>query len=96
MSQEIITIRLALPFRMGSVNCYLVRTDTGYILIDTGGSNKCAELERELERYGCKPGNLNLIIITHGDFDHTGNATYIRKQFDSKIAMHSDDLLMVD
>ncbi|MFC2032146.1 ATP-binding protein [Chloroflexota bacterium] len=93
---EIITIRLALPLRLGNANCYLIKTETGYILIDTGISNKHTDLERELERASCKPGNLGLIIITHGDFDHTGNAAFISKKFGSIIAMHYDDSGMVE
>jgi len=96
MAQEIIRIRLAMPYRMGSVNCYLVKTDTGYILIDTGSSNKRTDIERELGRFGCKPGNLKLILLTHGDFDHSGNAAYIRKKFDSKIAIHPEDSQIVE
>jgi hydroxyacylglutathione hydrolase len=96
MPPEIKTISLSLPYKLGSVNCYLIRTDTGYILIDTGGSNKRTDLEKELESAGCKPGHLRLIVITHGDFDHTGNAAYLRKRFGTKIAMHRDDSGMIE
>jgi glyoxylase-like metal-dependent hydrolase (beta-lactamase superfamily II) len=96
LSQEIKTISSSLPFKLGVVNCYLVETDTGYILIDTGGSNSRAELEKELESAGCKPGDLKLIVITHGDFDHTGNAAYLCKKFGAKIAMHDDDSGMLE
>ena len=96
MPQEIKTIRLPLPYHLGSVNCYLIATDTGNILIDTGGSNKRTDLEKELESAGCKPGNLKLIVVTHGDFDHTGNAAYLRKKFGTKIAMHADDSGMLE
>jgi hydroxyacylglutathione hydrolase len=96
VQQEIKTITLPLPYKLGSVNCYLVETDTGYILIDTGGSNKRSELERELESAGCKPGNLKLIVLTHGDFDHIGNAAYLRERFGTKIAMHKDDSGMAE
>jgi len=96
MTQEIIPIELNLPFRMGNVNCYLVKINTGFILVDTGNSNKCTELERKLEQLGCNSGNLHLIILTHGDFDHTGNAAYIRKKFNTKITMHSEDSQMVE
>jgi len=96
MQQEIKTITLPLPYKLGSVNCYLVETDTGYVLIDTGGSNKRSELERELEGAGCKPGNLKLIVSTHGDFDHIGNAAYLREKFGAKIAMHKDDSGMAE
>nr|MDO8075676.1 MBL fold metallo-hydrolase [Candidatus Freyarchaeota archaeon] len=86
--KKIITISLPLPYRLGTVNCYLIKTDTSYILIDTGCSNKRTELEKELESAGCKPGNLKLVVLTHGDFDHTGNAAYLREKFGTRIAMH--------
>ena len=91
MSTKLKTITLSLPYKLGTVNCYLIETDVGYILIDTGCSNKRTELEKELERAGCKPGNLKLIVLTHGDFDHTGNANYLREKFGTMIAMHHDD-----
>ncbi len=96
MQQAIKTIHLLLPYHLGSVNCYLIETDTGYILIDTGGSNKRTDLERELASAGCKPGNLQLIVITHGDFDHTGNARYLREKYGTKIAIHPDDAGMLE
>jgi len=94
--EEIKSIRLSLPYRMGTVNCYLIQTDTGYILIDTGGSNRRAELESELARAGCTPGNLKVIILTHGDFDHTGNAAHLREKFGAPIAMHAHDSGMAE
>jgi len=96
MSTKLKTITLPLPYKLGTVNCYLVNTDTGYILIDTGCSNNRNELEKELESAGCKPGNLKLVILTHGDFDHTGNAAYLREKFGAKIVMHNDDSGMVE
>ncbi len=33
-------------------NCYLVETDSGFILIDTGRASKRAKLEKELESAG--------------------------------------------
>ena len=93
---EIKRISLQMPFKLGSVNCYLIENDANYILIDTGSSNQQTELERELESAGCKPSNLKLIILTHGDFDHTGNAAYLRDNFDVKIAMHKDDTEMAE
>ncbi len=96
MTQEVKTISLSLPYRLGSVNCYLIRTATGFVLIDTGGSNKRADLEKELESAGCKPGDLQLIVLTHGDFDHAGNCAHLRKKFGAKIAMHRDDSGMVE
>jgi hydroxyacylglutathione hydrolase len=96
MLQGITTITLGLPYKLGSVNCYLIKTASGFILIDTGSSNQRAALEKELESAGCQPGALSLIVITHGDFDHTGNAAFLRKRFSAKIAMHADDSGMAE
>jgi len=90
MPQEIRTITL------GGVNCYLVKTDTGYILIDTGWSFKRTALEKELVSAGCMPGNLKLIILTHGDIDHTGNCTYLREKYATVIAMHRSEAGVVE
>lgn len=96
MSIEIQTIHLGLPFRMGNVNAFLIRTSSGYLLIDTGGSNKRAELERALADAGCTPGHLDLVILTHGDFDHAGNAAHLRETFGARVAMHAGDVGMVE
>jgi glyoxylase-like metal-dependent hydrolase (beta-lactamase superfamily II) len=96
MPAEVNSINLSLPFKLGSVNCYLIKTHDDYILIDTGGSNKRADLEKELVSAGCKRGHLILIVITHGDFDHIGNAAYLRQKFGAKIAMHADDVGMAE
>ena len=79
-----------------SVNCYLIKNGDKFILIDTGASNKRDSIEKELENAGCQPGNLTLIILTHGDYDHCGNALYFRNKFGAQIAMHKDDSGMVE
>ncbi|UCB43983.1 MAG: MBL fold metallo-hydrolase [Dehalococcoidales bacterium] len=96
MQQRIHTISLSLPYRLGDVNCYLIETNAGFFLIDTGCSSRRTHLDRELESAGCQPGNLKLIVLTHGDFDHTGNAGHIRNKFGTRIAMHHDDAGMVE
>ncbi len=94
--QEIESISLPLPYRLGSVNCYLIDTGAGYILIDTGCANQRANLRNELVSAGCRPGDLRLIVLTHGDFDHTGNAAYLRDEFGARIAMHRGDAGMAE
>lgn len=96
MSYAIHTIRLALPLNLGTVNCYLIDTGSGFVLIDTGGSNRRAELLRALEGAGCAPGDLRVVVLTHGDFDHSGNAAHLREAFSTLVAMHPDDAVAVE
>jgi len=81
---------------LGGVNCYLAKTDVGYILLDTGFLSKRAKLEQELEAAGCRPGNLNLILLTHGDTDHTDNAAYLRDKYGAQIALHALEAPLVE
>jgi hydroxyacylglutathione hydrolase len=96
MQKDIRIITLPMPLRMGRVNCYLIQISTGYVLIDTGSSSARKELQGELERAGCIPSHLKLIILTHGDFDHIGNAAYLRSTYGAGIAIHHDDSDMAE
>lgn len=96
MSFEITPITLPLPLNFTNVNSYLLKTERGFFLVDTGMTNARRQLDAELERQGCRPGNLKLILLTHGDFDHIGNAIYLRQRFDSQIAMHIGDVGMLE
>jgi hydroxyacylglutathione hydrolase len=89
MNQAIRTIPLKVP-------CFLVNAGDGFVVIDTGDSSDRAHLEKELDHAGVKPGNLKLIILTHGDFDHAGNAAFLRAKYGGQIAMHRDDSGMVE
>jgi glyoxylase-like metal-dependent hydrolase (beta-lactamase superfamily II) len=98
MDQQIIRIDL------GGVNSYLGKTGNGFILFDTGGhlamdksfTNRRDALENAMKNAGCEPGNLKLIILTHGDNDHVANAAFLREKYKTKIAMHSGDLPLVE
>jgi len=71
------------------VNCYLVKASAGYILIDTGFARRRSDLTSN-------PGDLKLIVITHGHLDHNGNTAYLRENYGAKIAMHSGDAGMAE
>lgn len=77
------------------VNAFLLKVKEGFILIDTGLAMHREKLESELTAAGCLPGNLKLVIVTHGDFDHTGNCAMLQKKYCCKIAMHAGDVPMV-
>ena len=83
---------------LDKVNCYLIETEKGFILIDTGFSKSRLIIDVFLSNNGITPENqkLKLILLTHGDFDHTGNARYLKEKYNSAIAMHNDDIGMVD
>ncbi len=89
MNEEIQLINL------GFVNAFLLWAGDGYVLVDTGIAQQWDRLEKELLKAGCLPSKLKLVVITHGDFDHTGNCAKLQKKYQAKIAMHDADTAMV-
>jgi len=90
MTHQIETIKC------GIVNCYLIHHEASYILIDTGYAHQRDIVEKALIKSGCQPGQLKLIILTHGDADHVGNAAYLRDIYQSKIGINKADALMIE
>jgi len=89
---------------LNGVNSYLAKCEVGFILFDTGGhivmdqqfTNRRELLLKELEAAGCTGSKLKLIVLTHGDNDHSCNAAYLREHFNTKIAMHDGDRELVE
>lgn len=86
--------RIALGKGSFAVNAYLISTDDGFVLVDTGMRRHRAQLMEALAAAGCEPGKLKLLLITHGDMDHIGNAVHVRDTFEVPIAMHAGDVGM--
>jgi glyoxylase-like metal-dependent hydrolase (beta-lactamase superfamily II) len=80
---------------LGFVNAYLIKTRDGDILVDTGVAQQWSRLETELLQTKSLPTCLKLVIITHGDFDHTGNCAELQRKYHVKIAMHVGDIDIV-
>lgn len=93
-----------IKINLGGVNSYLVKTEQGFILFDTGGplildkqfSDRQEELQKKLDTAGCTDSKLKLIILTHGDYDHTWNAAYLKTSYNAQIAMHANDRRLVE
>ena len=84
-NEDITTIELTF------VNAFLVKVKEEFVLIDTDLAMHWEKLESELMSAGCLPDKLKLVLITHGDFDHTGNCAKLQEKYKSPIAMHKDE-----
>jgi len=71
-------------------NAYLVDRR---ILVDVGmdGPAMISQLEKII-----KPGELETIILTHCHYDHSGGAAQVAKSFGAKIAIHRDDVSLLN
>jgi len=83
---------------IGQVNVFLVRGAAGCILVDAGNPDQADVILERLASYGVAPGDVRLILITHGHIDHFGSAAALRERTDAPVAVHAldaDDLRQV-
>ncbi len=77
--------------QIGSVfNCYLVVGREGSILVDTGSLSARKKILRS-----ARDCHVNLIVLTHGHFDHIANAAYLSRELGVPIAMHQADEVLI-
>ena len=84
MSTRIDTIGL------GITNAYLLR-DRGAVLVDPGGPARTRNAPPGVLALLGVPPRLDLILITHGHFDHFGASLPLRKATGAPLAIHRAD-----
>lgn len=81
---------------LAGVNCYLLGAGDGFVLVDTGKPESRATIDERLSAAGCAVGGLRLIVLTHGDYDHAGNAAHLSAKHGAPVAMHRADAARVE
>ncbi len=77
---------------MGPVNCYLVHTKTGPILVDSGTPGTGPELAGALQAVGTDLSEIRLLLLTHGHYDHAGNAAWLQREHGIPVAIHEQEV----
>ena len=77
--------------------------DQGYILqgegviqVDGGAPGKLDAFRQAIDSLSIDPGEVQLIALTHGHWDHIGSARDIKELTGAKIAMHEQDKDMLE
>ncbi len=71
----------------GGCNCYLVK-DRGAILVDGGLPNNSRRILTHMNNAGVMAGDLSLILLTHGYWDHIASARSLKMETGCKIAIN--------
>ena len=82
--QEVFSVRSSF------VNAYIVRGERA-IIIDTGFPGFGEKILARMEEHGIKPGDVSLILITHGHHDHYGSAAFLKEKTGAPVAIHKED-----
>jgi glyoxylase-like metal-dependent hydrolase (beta-lactamase superfamily II) len=78
--------------RLGShiVNWYVVRDGEALTAVDAGLPGFGDTLEEDLRAHDLDPGNVEAVVLTHSDADHTGLASRF-KEAGARVLIHAED-----
>jgi len=79
-----------IPIGNRLTNSYLIKSK-GTILVDGGFPTNQKKLEKIFKNILSDPSEIQLIIVTHGHFDHIGNLKTLVDMTDAKILIHEED-----
>jgi len=80
------------------LNIYLLRSENGWILIDTGFGipGIFDELAAGFAHAGIAPAELRSILLTHVHPDHSGNAPRLAELSGASLRLHAADIRLLD
>lgn len=79
----------------GSVNTYLLESDDGLVLVDTGTDNGVDAVLAALGDLGRRPGDLKHILLTHWHSDHMGSAAALKRATGAQVYAHPVDAPLI-
>ena len=78
------------------VTAYLIETEEGLILIDTGHQDDGDLVADNIRKLGFDPGDVKAILLTHWHWDHTGGASRLRELTKAPVMIHELDAEAVE
>jgi glyoxylase-like metal-dependent hydrolase (beta-lactamase superfamily II) len=80
----------------GLVNVYVLQTDDGLAVLDTGFPGRAAKILDELRSIGKSAADVNHILLTHCHPDHIGSAAALKKATGAAVWAHPLDKPMME
>jgi glyoxylase-like metal-dependent hydrolase (beta-lactamase superfamily II) len=77
---------------LGHTNCFLLRLDTGYLLIDTSFPQYYGKFKKFIDKNGIKLSDIKYLLLTHHHDDHAGFAQALRKDSNCRLIIHKEGI----
>ena len=80
---------------LGIDNCFLLRGERT-IFIDGGAPGGLNSFVKHMKQLNVDPKQIELILLTHGHWDHIASLSGVREMTGAKVAIHHRDQFMVE
>lgn len=74
--------------RIGYSNVVLIANGKQSVLVDSGVKGNMKKLRILIRQAGLEPDDIQLIVLTHTHYDHTGNLRKVAKYTGAKVLVH--------
>ena len=82
--------------KLGLVNSYLLATEDGLLLIDSGYPNSADKIFAAVREAGYDPSNIRHLLLTHMHIDHAGSAAEVRRRTGARTYAHPLDAPLIE
>ncbi len=98
VAEEIYQVSLPIPFALRQVNCYLLRGNHGWSIVDTGLNTPDIQQgwQEVFAALQIRSNDIEQIILTHGHPDHYGFAGWLQAWSGAPVLMSARDSEMAD
>ena len=95
MADDITWLRMPLPFSLNHINLWLLRDESGWVIVDTGvDTNKSREVWHDVFSGPMAGDPATHVIATHLHPDHVGCADWLVHQFDVDLWMTREEYML--
>lgn len=78
------------------LSSYLITTDQGHLLINTGVGSSAPMIQKNVESLGVRFADIKLLLATHGHWDHVGAMAAIKRLTGARMVMHEADVPVLE
>ena len=75
---------------------YLITTDAGHILINSGLASSAAAIRASVESLGFRVEDIELLLATHAHWDHVAALAEIKRLTGARMAIHEADAALLE
>ncbi len=73
------------------LGCYLITTDKGHILINTGLASSAATIKQSVQQLGFHFSDIKILLTTQAHYDHVGAMAVIKKETGAQMMVDEKD-----